>query len=121
MVGTADIVAKGGVGLVVRKRQEGWSVELTRFHGPNMVSCELFSGTQQTPIVGSYLPRPLFITFCILRRHSTASWGGTLVMEDPNADIGRLQKPWNSMLKVLEGFHHRFDWWISGITAQKVR
>ena len=44
---------QGGVVLVVRDRPHGWSVELTSFHGPNLVSCEVVSGGKRTPIVGS--------------------------------------------------------------------
>ena len=47
--------AQGGVGLVVREWPQGWSVELTRFHGPNVVSCEVISGGKQNPLVRAYL------------------------------------------------------------------
>ena len=47
--------AQGGVDLVVRERPEGWSVELTRFHGKNIVRCEIMSGGQRTPLIGAYL------------------------------------------------------------------
>ena len=35
---------------------EGYIVKSTRFHGPNVVSCEIVSGNQLTPLIGSYLP-----------------------------------------------------------------
>ena len=47
--------AQGGVGLVVREWLQGWSVESTRFHGPNVVSCEVISGGKQNPLVRAYL------------------------------------------------------------------
>ena len=48
--------AQGEVGLVVREWLHGWSVESTRFHGPNVVSCEVISGGKQNPLVRAYLP-----------------------------------------------------------------
>ena len=49
-------VAQGGVDLVLWEWPPGRSLESTRFHGPNVVSCEVFRGTSRTPIIGSYLP-----------------------------------------------------------------
>ena len=52
-------IARGvqvGVGLVSWDRPMGWSLESTRFHGSNMVSCNIIPGTSRTPIVGGYLP-----------------------------------------------------------------
>ena len=59
VAGTEAGGAQGGVGLVVRERPEGWSVESMHFHGTNMVICEIFSSGQQTLIIRAYLP--LFI------------------------------------------------------------
>ena len=42
-VGTAAGGVQGGVGLVLRERPDGWSVELTRFHRPIVASCEIMS------------------------------------------------------------------------------
>ena len=49
-------VAWGGVGLVTREWPDGWGIESTRFHGPNVVSCEIVTGPTQTPLVGAYFP-----------------------------------------------------------------
>ena len=38
--------AQGGVSLVVRERTQGWSIQLTRLHGYNMVICEVVSGAR---------------------------------------------------------------------------
>ena len=48
--------AKVGVGLVVQDQPQVWSLELTRFHGPNMVICEVVTERKPTPIIGKYLP-----------------------------------------------------------------
>ena len=34
----------------------GWILELTRFHGPNVVSYEVVRGTSRTPVIGAHLP-----------------------------------------------------------------
>ena len=44
--------AQGGVGIVERDRMDGWSVDSTRFHRPNVVNCEIVSGGKWTPLIG---------------------------------------------------------------------
>ena len=48
--------AQGGVGVVARERPARWGIESTRYHGPNVVSCENVTGLTQTPLIGAYLP-----------------------------------------------------------------
>ena len=48
--------AQGCVGVLFGYQPTRWSLELTRFHWPNIVSCEVFRGTSRTPIIGAYLP-----------------------------------------------------------------
>ena len=48
--------AQGGVGLVIWDRPNVWSIKLTRFHGPKMVSCEIAADRKMTPLIGAYLP-----------------------------------------------------------------
>ena len=52
---TADGEAKGEVVMISRNRPQVWSIELTRFHGPNMVSCEVVT-RKWTPLIGAYTP-----------------------------------------------------------------
>ena len=47
--------SQGGVGLVTRERPVGWGIESLRYHGPNLVSCELVTGHIITPLVGAYI------------------------------------------------------------------
>ena len=42
--------------MVTRERTNGWFIEFTRFHGPNVVSCNIFAGHTRTPLIGAYLP-----------------------------------------------------------------
>ena len=51
--------AQGGVGLVSWDRLTVWSLESTRFHGPNMVSSEILTGTSRTATIGAYLLLPM--------------------------------------------------------------
>ena len=51
--------AQGVVLLVVKDRPQIFSVELTRFHKINMVSCEVVSRGKRTPLVGRSPPTPL--------------------------------------------------------------
>ena len=47
---------QGGFGLVTRERLVGWGIESKRYHGPNVVSCEIVTGLTWIPLVGAYLP-----------------------------------------------------------------
>ena len=42
--------------MVTRERPVGWGIESMRYHGPNVVSCEIITGLTRTPLVGAYLP-----------------------------------------------------------------
>ena len=44
------------MGLVIRDQQKVWSIELTRFHGLNVVIYNIVTGSKQTPLVIEYLP-----------------------------------------------------------------
>ena len=44
------------VGLVTKDRPKRWDIDSTRFHGPKVVSCEIFTGIQWTPLITAYLP-----------------------------------------------------------------
>ena len=52
---TWDCDAQGRVGMVAWYQTQVWSIELTRFHGMNVVICEVVSG-KCTPIIRAYLP-----------------------------------------------------------------
>ena len=41
---------------MTRERPVGWGIESTRYHGPNMVSCEIVTRLTWTPLIGEYLP-----------------------------------------------------------------
>ena len=47
---------QGSVKLVTRERPVWWGIESTRYHRPNVVSCEIVTVITRTPLVGAYLP-----------------------------------------------------------------
>ena len=42
--------------LGVWDQSQEWSLELTRFHGTSLVSCEVVTNVKRTPIIGAYIP-----------------------------------------------------------------
>ena len=92
-VGTTAGGVQRGVGLVVRDQQDGWSIESTRFHGMNVVSCEIMSCGQHTPLIGAYLSLPTLDNLLDLEESlGRFPEKDSIVIGDLNADIGRLQK-----------------------------
>ena len=57
---------QGGAALVTKSNPDGWHVEDTRFHGPNVLSCVIVSGPQQMPLIGAYLPPSSLDLLCLL-------------------------------------------------------
>ena len=47
--------AQRGVILVIRDRPQGWSMELKRFHGTDVVRYKFVSRGKRTSLVGAYL------------------------------------------------------------------
>ena len=50
---SSSVGAQDGVGLVMRERTGGWGIESMSFHGPNVVSCDIFTGHTRILIVGA--------------------------------------------------------------------
>ena len=48
--------AHGRVVLVVRDQPQGWRIELTRFHRPTVVRCEVIDGCKRSLLIGAYAP-----------------------------------------------------------------
>ena len=53
---TVDGGVQGGMVLVTGETPEGWDTESMRFHGPNMVSCEIVSVSQHPPSLAHTTP-----------------------------------------------------------------
>ena len=105
--------------LITQDRPQGWSVEATSFHGPNVVICEFITNRKQNPIISAYLPPstlehlPEFEeTLTLLQEQET------IVIGDLRSDIG---KPHNlcsqqvadlftefGMIEILHHFRKRW-------------
>ena len=98
-VGTVAGGVQGGVGLVMRERPEGWSIESTRFHGTNVVRCEIVSGTKRIPLSRAYLT-PSTIDHILDIDEALNHFQGRdpIVMGDLNADIGCIRNPRNQQV-----------------------
>ena len=48
---------KGGVALLIRSKHNGWHVESTRQHGPNVLSCVLVAGNRRWLVIGATFPQ----------------------------------------------------------------
>ena len=53
---TDSVRYQWGVVLIFQYRPKGWSVELMRFHGMNVVGCKIIVGGKRKPLIGVYLP-----------------------------------------------------------------
>ena len=51
----ADGNVHGGLYMIICNRPQGWSIEETRFHGPNVMGCKVVN-IKRTPLIGSYFP-----------------------------------------------------------------
>ena len=86
--------AQGGDGIILRDKPEGCIVESTRVHRLNVMSCEITSGNQKTPLIGAYLPPSTLdhlsdleeVLNCFQIREP-------FILGDLNADIGCLRNP----------------------------
>ena len=78
--------AHGGVGMVTRERPVGWGIESMRYHGPNVVSCEIITGLTRTPLVGAYLPL-LIMEHLIDLEEALQHFRDPVVLGDLNMDL----------------------------------
>ena len=79
---------QGGVGLVMRERTFGWGIESTRYHRPNVVSCEIVTGLTQTPLVGTYLP-PLALEHLPDLEEALQRFRDPILLGDLNVDLDK--------------------------------
>ena len=94
MITTAAGDTQWGVCLVVRDQLQVWSVESTRFHRPNVVSCEVITDRKRTPIFGKDLPPSTLQNLQYLEEalpHFRDKY--PIVKGDLSADISKSQNP----------------------------
>ena len=94
MIKTAAGGAQGGVCLVVWEKPRGWSLEYIRFHGPNLVICEVVNDRKWTLIIGTYLP-PYTLEKLMDLEEDLAHFRDqyTIVLGGLSSDIGKSQNP----------------------------
>ena len=86
--------AQGSVGMVLWEWQTGWSLELTLFHGPNMVICKVVSGTSPTLIIVAYLLTSTLDHLPNLEEDLARFWGKYPIMLGYiNMDLDEDQNP----------------------------
>ena len=86
--------AQGGVGLVIWDQSKGWSVESTRFHGTNVVSCKVVSGRKWTPLIGMYFyPSTLEHLLHLEEALTRFCDHNPIVLGYLKAEIGQAQNP----------------------------
>ena len=102
---------QGGVALITRAQPEGWNIESTRFHGPNVLSCLIVSGTKRMPLVGVYLPPSSLDSLPDFEEALTRFQGYTNIVAagDLNADITDLASPRNQQVAACLATHGLFD------------
>ena len=75
-----------GIGLATRERPVRWGIESTRFHMPNMVSCDIITGLTQNLIIGVYLP-PLTLEHLPDLENSLQRFRYLIFFGDLNVDL----------------------------------
>ena len=115
-------------GLVMRERPEGCIAEPIRFHGPNVVRCEIISGAHMNPLIREYLSIPTIDRLLYPEEELNLFPGKcSIIMGDLNVDTGILQNPRSQQVAYflasfgLVGllahfrqrlrFHHMQIWW----------
>ena len=84
----------GGVGLVVKDWPKGWSVELTRFHRPNVSSFEIVASNKRTPLISAYLlPSTLEHLTDLEEAMTRFRYQEPILIGEPNKDIRQYHNP----------------------------
>ena len=90
------------MGLVVRDQPQVWIIELTRFHGPNIVICEVVTDRKCTLIIGAYLPPSTLEHLPDLEKALTRFQDQyPIVVGDLNSDLGQSQNPHIQQVSAL--------------------
>ena len=73
--------------MIVQDQSQVWSIDLTRFHGPNVAICEVVT-SKRTQLIGAYLPPSTLEHLPDLAEALTHFRDqDPIVLWEPNADI----------------------------------
>ena len=83
----------------MKERSERWIVKSMRFHGSNVVSCEIVFGAHQTSLIRAHLNLYIIYHLPYLEEALNHFPGREpIVMEYLNEYTGSLQNPWNEYM-----------------------
>ena len=102
----------------MRERPEEWDIDPMRFHGPNMVSCEIVTGIQWITLIRAYLLPANMDHLPDLEEALNEFLGiDPIFMGDMNTDVGHMGNPWEQQVADFFRKHLRFrlkqTWWQS--------
>jgi hypothetical protein len=102
---------QGGVALITRANPDGWHIESTQFHGPNVLSCLIVTGDKRMPLIGAYLPPSSLDSLPDFEEALNCFNGYTniVVAGNFNADIHDLTKPRNQTVAACFAAYGLFD------------
>ena len=108
------------VGVVVWNQHQVWSIESTRFHRPNLVSCEVIN-IKRTPPISIYLPPYTLEHLLYLVEDPIRLWDQEpILLGDFNADIQSKNTHSQQVSELLMEFglvdlhHHLVSTGVSG-------
>ena len=82
------------------ERPVGWGIESTRYHSPNVVSCETVTGNTQTPLVVLYLPLLTLEKLPDLEE-ALQRFRDPIVLRDLNVDLDKARSPQSQQVADL--------------------
>ena len=82
---------QGGMGLVTRERPVGWGVESMRYHGPNVVICNIVVRLTRTLLLRTYL-LPSMLEHLPDLEESLQSLREPIVRGDLNVDLNKARR-----------------------------
>ena len=93
---------QGGVCLVVQDQPQGWSIDVARFHGTNVVSCKVITEVQCNLIIGAYL-LPYTLEHLLELEEALACFQDQypIVIGYLSANIGKPQNPRSQQIADL--------------------
>ena len=85
---------------MTRERPVGWGIKSTRYHRPNMVSCELVTRITRNPLVRTYLPLSAIENLPDLEE-ALKRFKDPIVLGDLNVDLCKVRSPRNQRVEDL--------------------
>ena len=95
---------------MIRERPEGWDIDPTRFHGPNLVIFEIVTRINQTNLIRSYLPRSNMDRLPDLEEVLNDFLGrDPIFMGYLNTNVSYTVNPWNQQVADFLAYFRMLD------------